>query len=215
MIHKKNALPVILATVLLSLSDGAHALTYSFLADSPDRYMKEDDYRILMDTAVDLLEKGKDGAKRGWKNPATKNSGIVQILLSYKDGDLNCRRTAMVSKTVKGMTEKSIVNLCKIDGEWKMKEWPAKAFNDEDWKLFDETAQDAMENVKDGGSRTWNNEKTGNSGTFKPLSTTKMGDRKCRTVNVSIATKNNQNSETTFTMCKNPDGSWKRAGAGQ
>lgn len=206
----KNILQGIVAACMLGASVGASALNYSFLADSPDRYMKEDDYRMLMDTARELLEKGKDGAKRSWKNPATKNSGVVKILMSYKDGDLNCRRTAILNKTAKGLKEKSVMNLCKIDSQWKVKEWPAQAFNDEDWKLFDQTAQDAMENVKDGGSKSWKNDKTGNSGVFKPIATTKNGDQRCRSVSISIATKKPEKAETTANLCKNAEGTWKR-----
>ncbi|MBS1213634.1 MAG: hypothetical protein H6R26_2251, partial [Proteobacteria bacterium] len=164
-------------------------------------------------TTRGLLDEGTNGATGTWANPATKNSGVVKILFSYKDGNLDCRRTGMVFKAANGMTSKSIVNLCSIDGRWRIKEWPAQAFNDADWKLFDKTAQEAMENVKDGGTKAWKNEKTGNAGVFELIATEDKGGRTCRTVNISITTRQFKSAETTLDLCKNPQGVWKRISA--
>jgi len=207
---KKVAIAIISAA-LLSISSGAQALTYNFLADSPQAYMNEADYTLLTQTLNDLLDNGKDGAKRAWKNPATRNAGSIRVLLSYTDGNLNCRRVGLVLKTANQLKTQATHNLCKIDNQWTVKDWPAKSFTDEDWTLFNGAAQEALNTAKDGSSKKWKNNKTGNSGTFKLISTPSVEGQQCRVVNISIATPKPETAESTLTLCKDKDGAWRNA----
>jgi len=202
----------IFSFALLTLSSGAHAfMTYEFLTDSPQAYMKDADYKLLTQTLNDLLDNGKDGAIRSWKNPATHNAGSLKVLLSYHDGSLNCRRVGFLLKSANKLKTQSTFNLCKIDNQWAIKEGPAKSFTDEDWKLFNSAAQEALSTQKDGSIKNWKNEKTGNSGAFKLISTPSVEGRQCRVVNISIATSKPENAESTMTLCRDQDGAWRNA----
>jgi surface antigen len=207
----KKAAVAVFSALLLSLSSGAQALTYNFLADSPEAYMNEADYSLLTHTLDDLLNNGKDGARRAWKNPATRNAGSIRILMSYTDGNLNCRRVGLVLKTANQLKTQATHNLCKIDNQWTVKEWPAKTFTDEDWTLFNNAAQEALNTANDGSSKKWKNDKTGNSGTFKLISTPSVEGKQCRVVNISIAARKPETAETTMTLCKDKDGAWRNA----
>lgn len=202
----------IFSAVSLCISSGAQAfMTYNFLTDSPQAYMNEADYNLLTQTLNDLLDNGKDGAKRSWKNPATNNTGSVKVILSYTDGTLNCRRVGFLLKTANQLKTRSEHNLCKIDNQWLVKEWPAKSFTDEDWKLFNSAAQEALNTLKDGGSKKWKNDKTGNSGSFKLISTPSLENQQCREVKISIATPKPETAESTLTLCKDKNGAWRNA----
>ncbi|BBL74133.1 RT0821/Lpp0805 family surface protein [Methylomagnum ishizawai] len=203
----------LIATAALMLatqgfSSSAQAFQYEYLlAQSPDRYMNDEDYQLMLETGQDILDHGKDGASKGWKNPKTGSKGVFKVLLSYKDSGLSCRQTALATKTASGISEKSVLSFCKIEGQWKIKASPAESFTDEDWGLFDKAAQDALDNAKDGKAKTWHNPKTDHSGTFKPTAT---GDNGCRTLFLAIGKSKKDSAETTLDVCKKPDGTWEQ-----
>lgn len=192
---------------LLGTGASAWAFQYDYLSQSPYRYMNAEDYKIMLEAGQNLLDHGKDGAKQNWINHDTGSKGIIKVQMTYNHAGSVCRRTALVTQTAKGLSEKSVFNFCKIDGEWKVKTAPSEAFNDEDWEIFGKTAQQALDHGKNGETKTWSNPKTGSSGSFKPLAS-KAAD--CRALYTSVEKAEYDKAETTLEVCKKADGTWEQ-----
>lgn len=88
---------------------------------------------------------------------------------------------------------------------------PIAYFQDDDWKISDKAALDAVENGADGVVVKWSNPKTGASGAIKPLKTyTNKDGLHCRQVaTIDRTTKPKLTGKYTFDVCKHPDGEWK------
>jgi len=88
---------------------------------------------------------------------------------------------------------------------------PLAYFTDEDWKISDEVALNAVENGADGVAVKWSNPKTGASGAIKPIKTYTNDDGlHCRQVaTIDRTTKPKLTGKYTFDVCKHPDGEWK------
>lgn len=81
-----------------------------------------------------------------------------------------------------------------------------------DRQALNSAAQVTLDTKKDGESLNWSNAGTGNpvsiSGTVTPQSTTKEGDKTCRTVTL-VANAKGQTQSWTPTACKQGSGPWK------
>ncbi|MEW9583285.1 RT0821/Lpp0805 family surface protein [Paraburkholderia sp. DGU8] len=93
-----------------------------------------------------------------------------------------------------------------------LRDTPISYMKDGDRKALNEAAQVALETKKDGESLQWSNAGTGNSvsitGTVTPQSTTKEGDKTCRTATL-VAIAKGQTQTWTPTVCKVGSGPWK------
>lgn len=88
-----------------------------------------------------------------------------------------------------------------------LKNSPARHFNDADWGLFTKTLNSALDANK---SASWENPKSGASGTITPGASKTRDGMNCRLV--TLANKaNGQTGKSAFTFCKTRDGSWKIA----
>jgi surface antigen len=93
-----------------------------------------------------------------------------------------------------------------------LKDTPVSYMKDADRKALNQAAQVALETRKDGESLEWSNAGTGNSvsitGTVTPQTTTKEGDRTCRTATL-VAMAKGQTQSWTPKVCKQGSGPWK------
>ncbi|MFL9929147.1 RT0821/Lpp0805 family surface protein [Paraburkholderia sp. RL18-103-BIB-C] len=93
-----------------------------------------------------------------------------------------------------------------------LKDTPISYMKDADRKALNNAAQVALETKKDGESLAWSNAGTGNSvsitGTVTPQTTTKEGDKTCRTATL-VAIAKGQTQSWTPTVCKQGSGPWK------
>ena len=70
-------------------------------------------------TMSEVLDNGADGAEDSWENPDSGASGAIQVLNTYEENGLQCRR-ARFSNSAGGFEGISYFNLCKVaDGSWK------------------------------------------------------------------------------------------------
>ena len=81
-------------------------------------------------------------------------------------------------------------------------------FSDEDVDLFLQNGRAALEDAADGESRSWQNEKTGHSGTIKVLKTGTQDGQHCRLVQIENQSKNYFN-RSMLNFCQQPDGTWQ------
>lgn len=89
-----------------------------------------------------------------------------------------------------------------------LKNTPAQQFTDEDWKMFEDTLNGALNEAADGASKTWENPNTKASGEIKILKTVKKGDMDCRELKITNQSKDRKRT-TGQIFCKQPDASWK------
>jgi surface antigen len=89
-----------------------------------------------------------------------------------------------------------------------LRDTPAEAFTDEDWKIFKEALNGALNDAKDGETRGWENPATGASGEFTILKTVVKTDADCREVRMTNKA-GNRTRTTGQVFCVGNDGIWK------
>jgi len=99
----------------------AQAQGLMFLSKAPAGAYTEADWKVLSATANELLDNGKPGEQRGWSNPATGNSGELQLASAPDYKGASCRRLVFTNHA-KGIADpsKSAHVVCKADKAWKI-----------------------------------------------------------------------------------------------
>ena len=115
---------------ILTISMGSATLTravdLSFLDQAPLRFLTDADMHLLDTTIGQVLEKAKDGESRHWQGKESGNSGTVTAMKSFELEGEPCRRIKIVTfspSAVRGGGE-ALVDLCKIEGKWKILRMP-------------------------------------------------------------------------------------------
>lgn len=94
-------------------------------------------------------------------------------------------------------------------GTWSfLRNTPAESFTDEDWKIFKETLNSALNEAADGESRTWENPATGAGGEFTILKTVKSAKSDCREVKMANHA-GNRSRTSGQVFCVGDDGIWR------
>ena len=91
-----------------------------------------------------------------------------------------------------------------------LKSSPAFYFNDQDWKLYMDAAENALDHHQNGSKVTWSNPQSGHSGYFIPTKTIQKNGRTCRDLKIYINGQSRQDISY-FQVCKYPSG-WKVPG---
>ena len=88
--------------------------------ESPAGQFSDTDWQFLNRAIDHSLEKVGDGASYHWDNPKSPASGLIEMLGSFKEDDMPCRRMRMTNhyNEIKGITE--FVFCKQPDGEWKV-----------------------------------------------------------------------------------------------
>ncbi|MFV2061328.1 MAG: RT0821/Lpp0805 family surface protein [Gammaproteobacteria bacterium] len=89
-----------------------------------------------------------------------------------------------------------------------LRDLPISSFTDDDMRLLRDTAYQALEELKDGEKKAWNNEKSGNSGLLNPLKTYQKDGRLCRTLRV-INRSQKKIAELKLEVCEIEEDTWK------
>ena len=86
---------------------------------------------------------------------------------------------------------------------------PVRHFGDEDWRLFREAGDDVIENKPDGARTSWENPRSGASGTITAVRTTKEADGTvCRLLRVENRA-GGVSGQMNVTACKEPGEPWR------
>lgn len=80
-------------------------------------------------------------------------------------------------------------------------------FTDQDWKIFEKTQLNALNNTPDGVKRTWKNPQSGSWGSFVPSKTFTKNNMHCRALTIVNAA-NYRIGQSTLTFCK-VNGDWR------
>lgn len=88
---------------------------------------------------------------------------------------------------------------------------PAQHFTDEDWRLLQQTVEQALNHSNKGDRLTWKNPKSGNSGSVSNMGPADVDGRRCIRLGIYNETARlSGNSVNRF--CRQEDGSWKMEG---
>jgi surface antigen len=88
-----------------------------FLKNAPMGSFKDDDVKLMMQTAEAVLNSPDPGTTRAWQNAATGNGGEIKKLSSFntKDGR-ECHRLQVHNYTKQHVESLSTTNMCRSQG---------------------------------------------------------------------------------------------------
>jgi len=89
---------------------------------------------------------------------------------------------------------------------------PVSYFNADDWAMFQEAAQKALNEQPDGATATWQNPGTDASGTVTPTRSFEENDQSCRRVEITNRARGFSGTSV-FNFCRQPDGRWASSGS--
>lgn len=113
---------ILITLIFLSLlffeQSFGYALNYGFLDDTAGVYFTDKDWEIFQKTQLSVLNNGRDGSKRIWKNPQSGSWGsFVPSRAAMKSG-MRCRNLTIVN-AANYRVGQSTLTFCKVNGDWK------------------------------------------------------------------------------------------------
>jgi surface antigen len=88
-----------------------------------------------------------------------------------------------------------------------LKDTPAEKFNEDDMRIFLDTAKKAMNELPDGKSLTWENPETKAHGTIMVEMTGTRHGQTCRRLSIENVA-GNREAKTALDFCQGKDGKW-------
>jgi hypothetical protein len=92
-----------------------------------------------------------------------------------------------------------------------LEDTPAQSFNDEDWRLLQQTVEQALNRSDKGDRLTWKNPESGNSGSVSNMGAADQDGRHCIRLGIYNETEKLSGSSVAR-FCRQEDGSWKMEG---
>lgn len=115
----KPALATLSFCALLCLAGNGQAVNFDFLDQGPIRYFNAEDMRQMSATIDAVLTAPASDAPRTWRNDNTGSHGSVRLVTSFEKHGRPCRRIE-VSNHARTADERSVVDMCDVDGVWKV-----------------------------------------------------------------------------------------------
>ena len=108
----------VIALALFFYLPALYAASPKFMYDvAPISDFTQEDGEMFWNAVISALDEKKDGEKLAWKNDKTGNSGLVNPLSTYQDGDNQCRNVRIINRSEKYIAE-SKYKFCKQKGKW-------------------------------------------------------------------------------------------------
>jgi hypothetical protein len=98
----------------------AHASNWLFIRESPLQYFEAADLKQVRGTAMEMLDRGRDGQSTSWRNPETGNSGEVRIIAPAKGADAACRELLLKVRARNGLADQASLRICKGKSGWAL-----------------------------------------------------------------------------------------------
>jgi surface antigen len=92
-----------------------------------------------------------------------------------------------------------------------LEDTPVQSFNDEDWRLLQQTVEQALNRSNKGDRLTWQNPESGNSGSVTNIGPADQDGRSCIRLGIHNETEKLSGSSVAR-FCRQDDGSWKMEG---
>lgn len=198
-----------LLMMALAGATDAHASAMLFLRDSvlADFTQAEiDSFKSFVGRELDTLDDGKIAQ---WRSEFSKRSGKLKPKLTYTLDKTSCRRTLFQLTGESKKSEQYQFEVCKTEGQWRIVDTPAGNFSEADWEAMKTMGAKALEYQGRGQPFSWNNPKSGNSGTFVPMEMENAGGA-CRDLAISIADSKGRTASGLYRFCRAADGEWQR-----
>jgi surface antigen len=98
----------------------AHAVTWGDeLRGTPFERFDKEDKRLFRETARKTLDSGSVNETVSWENPNNKHRGEFTVQEAFKWEGHNCKRV-QVRNEADGRKNTSVVNVCQIEGKWRL-----------------------------------------------------------------------------------------------
>ncbi len=89
-----------------------------------------------------------------------------------------------------------------------LKDAPVANFTEEDFRLQREAVEAVLESTEPSAERTWRNEKSGNHGSVKLLSSSTVAQQPCRRIRVESYARGRKGAST-WNVCRTENGDWR------
>jgi surface antigen len=124
--RQRNNLQSAVFALLVGAAPFAGAVDLSFLDQAPVRFLSDADTELMDATVGEVLEEAKDGESRTWQGAESGSSGTVTAVRTFQEGEHECRRIRLLTnaRRATGGQAESMVDLCRIEGEWKLLRMP-------------------------------------------------------------------------------------------
>ena len=199
-----------LLVLALASAMESHASAMLFLRDSvlADFNQAEiDSFKSFISRELDTLADGKIAQ---WQSESSKRTGKLKPKLTYTLDKTSCRRTLFQVTGESKKSEQYQFEVCKTKGQWRILDTPAGNFSEKDWDILRAMGVKALEYEGRGQPFSWNNPKSGNSGTFVPMERENVSGAACRDLAISIADTKGRIASGLYRFCQKPDGEWQR-----
>ena len=104
--------------ILFVLAPMLNAASPNFLHDiTPISDFTKEDSEMFWNAITSALDTKKDGEKLAWKNDKSGNSGLVNPVSTYQDGESQCRNLRIVNRSLKNIAEHTY-KFCKHENKW-------------------------------------------------------------------------------------------------
>ncbi len=111
---------LLFAVMLAAASSAALAQNWvGLLKNSPAERFDEEDLRIFLDAGRKALAESADNQTLSWDNPKTGARGDITVLRSFEWKTRGCKELR-VHNQADGRKGTSTLNLCSVDGKWRL-----------------------------------------------------------------------------------------------
>lgn len=207
---KRASLRRWLLPVLCSLALPVSASNFGFLKDSLMSDLSGKDIDSLQAEIANILETTPDKEIVRWQAPDSKVTVKILPKLSYSEAGLPCRRTLLNFSAPKKHAETYGFTICKNSAsKWQVADSRLQALRDDDIKLIESHALQALESGEAGVPVTWFNPGSKVNGTVVLLD---GAAGNCKNIAISLFDSKGVSLEGQYRLCKTDKG-WQREAA--
>jgi surface antigen len=89
------------------------------LKNTPAERFDEEDIHLFLDASRKALNEAPDNQPQSWENPKTRARGEITVLRSFESKGRPCKEVR-VRNEAQGRKGDNKLNLCKVDGKWRL-----------------------------------------------------------------------------------------------
>lgn len=202
----------LLVSLLCSVALPAAASNFGFMKNTLPSQLSDSDMQQLKVEIGAVLEKNPDKKITQWQAPQSHITVKILPKLSYTEAGLPCRRTLLNFSSSLKHSETYGFTICKnTENQWQIAQSRLQLLNDEDVKLIEAHALQALNDNNIGIPVTWFNPHSKINGTVVLVSAASKNQKPCKTIAVSLFDADGISLEGQYLLCKTDSG-WKQEG---
>lgn len=195
--------------ILLVVASQSHSANMGFLKDSVLTDFSKEEINHFKQFVRDSLDTIKDKEVVNWKAKSSSMNGKLKSMATYDTDGNTCRHSRFL---VANKDEQEVYHfeICKIDKQWQIQDTGVNDLTKKDMKFIKSTTELALAHKGDSIPFSWVNTKSGNTGVIVPLTLTKLDQKTCRDLAITIFTTKGKTAKGTYNFCRENDGVWAR-----